>query len=440
MKNLVASLTALGLATAGLALSGPVLAAEAGQDTSMLKERLSQMEATLASLSQQDGRPEQLSSSWNKFIKVSGGANFDARVAGSLGSSDLTMHTSSRFTGVNNARFSINDAYLNFDADVNEWVSGRVGLTYTSFGVGGADGDNWYNSGRTNLDTGNPLHVDQAYVTLANLDKQPYYARAGLQYFDYGSYELHPITRSFTQVLTQINDVGIQLGMLDSEGWNASVFFLDTPYKKYDNDENIADNVNDRSALNFGGSLAYDHHRIKDIDLRAKVGYLSNFVGLDAYTRGRTETSTGNYSEAVHAFSAMIGAESGPFAANVSYAGALKSFSNGDMETTDFENAKPSAYDLNASYAFKYMDNRDNRLTVGYSRSYESSMIGLPKDRYYAEYTLGLYKNTDVSLRWDHDIDYSAANQTPGSTADARTYASGNNFNVVTARVAVNFG
>lgn len=444
MKNLVASkLGVVSLVTIGL-LSGPVLAAQgvqAGQDMSSLKNRVSHLEATLESISQQDGRPAQQNGSWNQFIKVSGGANVDMKLIGSIGNnieqtSTDQATTAGRFTGEQINRFAVNDAYLNFDADINEWFDARVGLSFDTLS------NTFYNVGRSDLGTNSAFHVDQAYITYANLDKEPYYLRAGVQYFDYGTYQLHPITKSFTQVLTEVNDVGVQVGMIDNNGWNVSLFAVDTPFNHYDDNENIAANVENRTSLNFGASVGYTHQENQDFSYHGKVGYLSNLVSLNSYSRGRTGGSpvNGNYSEAVHGMSLDLGIDSGPFALNASYTGALKSFSDLDVQEQIGVNARPAAADINASYNFKYMDNRDNKITIGYDRSWEASSFGLPKDRYYAEYMLGLYKNTDVFLRWDHDNDYSSNFATaPDSDGDVFD-ASGKNYNVVTARLAVNFG
>ncbi len=62
--------------------------------------------------------------------------------------------------------------------------------------------------------------------------------------------------------------------------------------------------------------------------------------------------------------------------------------------------------------------------------------MGLPEDRYYVDYSVGLYKNTGLTLQWSHDVDYNSSNL----VSTGEDYATGRNYNVVTARLAVNFG
>lgn len=429
MKKFVASLVTVGLATVGLVSGTSALAAQADQDMPSMKARVAQLEATLAQMSQQDGRPAQANGAWSKYIRVSGGVNVDTKLVGSLGLNDTQSATNAartpgRFTGENVRRVGINDAFLNVDADVNDWISGRVGVTYS------AVTDN-YNIGMDDLDTDLNFHVDQAYVTMANFDKQPYYMRAGLQYVDFGSYSLHPITKPFTQVMTEINDVAIQVGALDMSGVNGSFFIMQTPYGKAESPTETSN----RRQVNYGGSLSYDYPSNDDMAYHVKVGYLENMVGLDSFARV-AGASTWTYTDAIPMGSLAGGVSSGPFAANFEYDTAFKSFHDDDGITYQVgRNAKPKAVDLNVSYKFKYLDNRDNTVVVGYDRSWEASVMGLPRDRYYVDYTVGLYKNTDVTLEWTHDNDYSSNNLNPDGFV-----SSGRNFNVVSARLAVNFG
>ena len=446
MKKFVASLGALSLVSLGLLNSGSALAAQADQDQDMtsLKARVAEMEATLAGMSQQAGRPAQADSAWSKYIRLSGGVNVDAKLVGSLGDNNeqelggTDASTAGRFTGENTKRLGVNDAYVNVDADVNEWFSGRIGVTYNAV-------SEFYNPMNNETDTNavtgdGDLRINQAYITMANFDKQPYYLRAGLQYVDFGSYQTNPIHKSMTQVLTQIDDVALQVGMLDASGFNVSVFTLETPFTKVD--ETTGD-IRNRNQLNYGGSVGYNGATNGGMKYQAKVGYLSNMVGLDAFNR-YAESNEGNnagtdefsYTDTVSEAYIGAGVESGAFAVGASYVKALRAFNNNDgvFYQTD-SSAKPGAADVTASYSFKYWEDRNNMIGVGYERSWEASFMGLPKSRYFVDYTVGLYKNTDVTSEWSHDNDYSTNYlQSEGNPA------SGRNYNVVSARLAVNFG
>jgi len=63
MKKFVASVGAISLVSLGLLSSNPALAATASDsEMTSMRTRVAEMEATLASMSQQDGRPAQANS------------------------------------------------------------------------------------------------------------------------------------------------------------------------------------------------------------------------------------------------------------------------------------------------------------------------------------------------------------------------------------------
>ena len=451
MKKFVASVGAISLVSLGLLSSNPALAATASDsEMTSMRTRVAEMEATLASMSQQDGRPAQANSAWSKYIRMSGGINVDTKLAGTIGYNDDDYNskdgggpfasgdahkTSGRFTGENVKRFGINDAYFNIDADVTNWVSARVGVTYESVSTN-------YTMGKSALDTSSAFHVDQAYATISDFDKEPYYLRAGLQYVDFGSYELHPITKSMVQEMTELNDVAVQIGMLDLSGINASAFFLETGLNKVDEEGTDSDVTRNRNQINWGITASYHGDMRDTAAYNLELGYLDNMVDVEGFQRFIATADKTSYLNKVPELYMGAGVTSGPFSVKASYVTALRSFNEDDavpVEFMDGEAAKPSAGRLEAGYTFKYFNNRDNTLGVSYDRSWEASPLGLPKDRYSVSYKVGLYQNTDFILQWDHDNDY-GTNKLVGSTTFFPQYASGRHYNVVTARLAVNFG
>ena len=455
MKKFVASVGAISLVSLGLLSSNPALAATASDsEMTSMRTRVAEMEATLASMSQQDGRPAQANSAWSKYIRMSGGINVDTKLAGTIGDNDNYYNssggsapfasgdahkTSGRFTGENVKRFGINDAYFNIDADVTNWVSARVGVTYESVSTN-------YTMGKSSLDTNSAFHVDQAYATIADFDKEPYYLRAGLQYVDFGSYELHPITKSMVQEMTELNDVAVQIGMLDLSGINASAFFLETGLNKVDEEGTDPDVTRNRNQINWGITASYHGDMRDTAAYNLEVGYLDNMIDVEGFQRfiATTAMSTAktSYKNKVPEVYLGAGITSGPFTVKASYVTALRSFNEDDAIPVEYmvgEAAKPSAGRLEAEYTFKYFENRDNTVGVSYDRSWEASPLGLPKDRYSVSYKVGLYQNTDFILQWDHDNDY-GTNKLVTAPSDTQEFASGRHYNVVTARLAVNFG
>ena len=86
---------------------------------------ISQASVVLDGMNQNMGRsmPNPCNPGWFNRIQVSGGINVDV---GKFG------NRNTNYMGENYQRFSLNDAYLNLAADINEWVKAFASLSYSS--------------------------------------------------------------------------------------------------------------------------------------------------------------------------------------------------------------------------------------------------------------------------------------------------------------------
>jgi hypothetical protein len=385
---------------------------------------------TMTEMTQNAGRslPNPCNPGWFNRIAVSGGINVDL---GKFG------NRNSNYMGVNYQRFSLNDAYLNLAADVNEWAKAFASLSYNTATInspnttfGGTPVTEYSSAYSNNVTSGSTssVQLEQAYATLGNLDESPLFIQVGKHFQDFSRYEIHPITRSMTQVVSETLATSLGVGFL-TNGFHGQVFAFDDPIGKV---------FKTTTTTNYGVSLGYDQpNDCLGWDIGA--GYLYNMIGVNdvAYMvnqiNATTSTGTTGYNTRVGAGAIYGDVNSGPFTLGARYTTALQRFNILDLPKDGLApsttGAKPWAAGIQAGYGFDAFG-KNNNVYVGYQASRESAGLGLPKSRWLAGYGVDVFgKNTNVGIEWDHDSAYSVSNG-----------GNGNNTNLVSVRSSVKFG
>lgn len=415
-SKIVTSLGIMGALVSGSALADHVSHAQHPATTHHNKQV-----QHLANLSKSRGHAAQDMNLWFKKIKVSGGANVDFNLAGSF-QPDMV----DTFSGVNTQRVSVNDAYLNFDAKVNCWTDARVGVSYL-------DNVSWaYEPSQTNgedaANHSSHFDLDHAYINFANKSKTPFFVQVGKNYLQFGHYNLHPMTQSMTQVLSEANVPNITVGMVSQSGLHGTIFGFQNI---------IPEASNSHQELSFGASLAFGQ-KLEKFSYNAGISYVDNMSVVRSIASGFESGSynESQYTNKVNALALNGDVQVGPFGVQADYVSALKGFESSDIFSATVASPKPWAFGIQADYAFKLpqMNNRQNTVYVGYQRSDDATMAYLPKTRYVVGYTHELSRNTNVSLEWNHDKAYGSSQYVPTDYE-----ASGNKSNRLTARVAVKF-
>ena len=237
---------------------------------------ISQNAIILGSMNQNVTRsmPNPCNPGWFNRINLTGGLNVDL---GKFG------NRNTNYMGENYQRLSLNDAYLNVSALVNDWVKAFASLSYNTATIN--DPDNFddrvvaeYSAAYSNNVTsgGNStLQLEQAYATIGNFDVTPVFGQIGKQFQDFSRYTIHPMTRSITQVLSETLATALKIGFI-TNGFNGSLFVFDDPMGK----------VNKTSTTtNYGAALGYD---LPCDQFGWDIGatYLYNMIGVNdiAYT------------------------------------------------------------------------------------------------------------------------------------------------------------
>jgi len=338
---------------------------------------------------------------WFNRIGIAGGVNLDMGKWG---------NRNAGYTGENYKRVSLNDAYLNVSADITDWAKAFASISYntTTFSYSAAT-----------LFPANRLNLEQGFVTIANFDQSPFYARLGKGFQHFSSYQIHPITRSLTESLSETLATAVEVGFVTQIGFNGSLSVFDTPINRVGSTTTATDYVaslgfaqpNDQLGWDLGVAYQYNMIGVNDIARAAGATFVSRAAGVAVYAD----------------------VNSGPFNLGARYTTAVQRFSPLDLLSAPAsgKGAKPWAAGVQAGYGFTGWDKNQN-LYVGYQTSRQASAVNLPRQRWLLGYNIDWMSNVNFGGEWDHDMAYNAANN--AGTATTKT------GNLVSLRAAVKFG
>jgi len=459
LKLVVATMSVLGLVTC------PVLASahskhkhkhqtQAATDYKDYKDMapacvITQNTMTFMEMSQSLNRsmPNPCNPGWWNRIQLSGGMNVDV---GKFG------NRNQNYMGENYQRFSINDAYLNVAADVSEWSKAFASISYNTAttnsnpSVYSVRGNAEYSAAYSNNIGGSSnsaIQLEQGYVFIGNLEMSPLFVQVGKSFQDFSRYEIHPITRSLTQVMSETLATSLKLGFI-ANGFNGGVYVFDDPIGKIGG--------NSQKPTNYGIALGYD---MPNDQLGWDVGaaYLYNMIAANDVAYSVVNfTGQSAYNSRVGAVALYGDVNSGPFFLNARYTTAVQRFNANDMTkngnadlayvvngagvtnvigsgiavtpNANASGAKPWAAGLTAGYGYNAWGIAQN-IYLGYQASREAAGMNVPKSRWLVGLGAEAWKNTSVGIEWDHDQAYSTSNG-----------GSGSNGNLVSLRSSVKFG
>jgi len=368
---------------------------------------------------------------WFNRVNVSGGINADVHWG------NLSMG----YNGENTARLSVNDAYLNLNAHVNDCVRAMLGLSYSNYGDLLRNGTSVTRPTVTRPMPGQYSHdyatdtftIEQAYVTFGPFDSSPcfpVYFQIGKQFQDYGRYQIHPIERTMAQVMTETLRTSAKLGFLIQQGFHGDIFVFQNPMTQIGNGHTVPI---------YGASLGWDRLS-EQLGFGIGASYISNLTGVQdianaiGRNNGSSTTGIGTYVHTVGGYALYGDVNSGPFSLTARFTSAIQNFNPADMSSNLFNTpatvngAKPWAGDITAAYGFTGW-NRNQNVYLGYQASNNAVGIYLPKNRWILGYGVEAYRNTNLGLEFGHDSAYSSGNN-----------GSGKSSNTLGARVAVKFG
>lgn len=370
--------------------------AAAYNDPAALKAKIAELQTELAEMTHPS--PAQPTADWYKRIHIGGLVSMDVD------------HWSKPNFGVGPYNHSqstyleLAPAVLTADAQATNWASGHVGMIY----MNGSSPSVRNFSPSKNVNRN--LNLEQAYITIGDFSKLPYYLRVGEQYAPFGYYELYPITQSLTQILSEMEEPTIEGGFVSPQGFSGAAYALAG--------ENEINHSDSDSINNFGLHLGYQnfHHPLAyDLGL----DYLRNMGDVDSIRQ--VINHNGGYTKSVPALSAHGDLYFGPFSLGAQYVTATQKFAAKDYEWLNHgrvQGAKPSALGVDTGYKFNLKGHR-SLLDLGYQYSYyafnsspsvvQSSATQLAKYQWLATWGVNVVKNLMTELQFVRSRDYSPA-------------------------------
>lgn len=404
---------------------------------------------------------------WMRYITVSGILNVDATYR-NRGWNPVVPGFIPAFPGddceepecnVPNATdISVNNANLLFDVRINRFTKAHVGLVYQDR-VGphvGALGYKVFDdeplsslySAYSTIDEDianpcydktrlhSPVHVDEAYITLANFARSPFYLRVGREFVPFGHNENpYPITYSLPQLLTQTNAMVVQVGYATSR-MHFTIYGFNGPISGSINTIDSSDPVYSTAWIsrvrNFGmkfatlGSYRNTTYHVDVAFMRDMRDATFNTVGI-INSHENCDYASAPETRRVGGFSAHLDLVRGPFDFRLDYVTALRHMTDNSPGI----NTRPWAYALRGGYTF-HTYNHVSKVNVGYQRAGQEDNI-LPKYRFLVDYNIVLGRHTETTFEYAHNRDF-----TNGATVNPVGH-NGKNSNVLSVRLGVHF-
>ncbi len=344
----------------------------------------------------------------------------------------------------------LNNANLFVDARVNNWMTAKASLVYSSLtAISGlfprevsdlissfqgpyALPNSLFIYAPVNNGSGFSSNLDTAYATIGNFQRLPFYLRVGKEYVPFGQYDPYAFVQSEnpTQLFTAINAPTVQLGVVIPNGFYGSIY-------TFAGNRKLTDGGFTRRIQNGGVDVDYAFNGFdKKVNLNA--GYVANIADANFlssyYTSPFLEFSAGNSGFPPHkapAYDVNADVTFGPFDANGHYVATTRGltsptflavpidvlldiFPPGILPALTLKKFK--AWGLEAGLTFPAIAHQ-SRIAIGYQQTSNLATF-LPRRRLYIDYMMNIAKWFDMGVAVFQDRDYSAGE---GSVIDQTT-------------------
>ncbi|HID53124.1 MAG TPA: LbtU family siderophore porin [Anaerolineae bacterium] len=344
---------------------------ELRQEILNLKHKVERLEKSRIPLA--EDRKDETETQWFENITLSGLVEVEASYADTPEGreSDLIVAT----------------VELGIDAQLTDWVNAHVLFLYED----GMD---------------HP-EVDEALITIANLDKSPWLLATGRMYLPFGNFKSNMVSDPLTLEIGETREEAVQVGYF-ADNFYASAFLFNG-----DANEDGSSHIDD-----FGFNLGWAH-QASDEHLGYGVGasWTSNLADSDSLQE--TITDPDDLRDKVSGIGLHGQLEMGPLVLIAEYLSATESFDVTDL-AFDGDGAKPQSWNLEAGWRFQIME-KEAVIGMAWQQTKEAVALELPESRLLATVSVEVYKNTSLSLEYTHDKDYSVSQGGSGDDSDALT-------------------
>lgn len=285
----------------------------------------------------------------------------------------------------------ISTVELGVEAQLNNWVNCHVLVLYEQ-------------------DETNPPEIDEAIITIANLERSPWSLAVGLQYVPFGNYDSHMVSDPLTLEIGETQETAAQFGFVKDD-FHALLYGF-----KGDTDNEVE---------SLGINLGWLHEAEGgDVGYTLEASWINNLA--DSNNLQDMIKRPGQLSKSVAGLglAASLSLENWKFIGE--YLGAVGDFDALDLSFNK-RGARPQASNLEGAYHFHLFD-KHTFAALGWQHSHEALVLELPEDRYLATLGIDVHTNVNLALEYAHDRDYSL-----------KIGGSGENIDTFTLQLVANF-
>lgn len=296
-------------------------------------------------------------------------------------------------------------AELDFIGEASPWATGTIILSYDN-GAGNGSGAIGY----PNRINNSRLYLSRGFLTIGQLNKFPGYFTLGQIYLPFGRYSSYRLSSPTTQVIGRIRQRAALIGF-EYQGLYGQLYGY--PGQTHVEGQNEIEN---RGGANLGYKYSVDNFSM-DVgagytgNMAESQGMLDNGYSNPAYFKGFDANR--ELQDRIPGADAYAKFSLKPFTVLGEFITATERFSPLDM-SFDGKGARPAALDVEAAYEFKLFC-RPNTFAIGYGQTWEALALNVPKNDFFAEYNISIWKDTIESLEYRHNINYSSSDYATGN-------------------------
>lgn len=324
---------------------------------------------------------------------------------------------------------NLSRAELDIVGEVAPWATGVIIISYE-------DANAAYNRSITRV-SNSRIKLDRGFLTIGQLNKCPVYLTVGQLYAPFGSYSSYMVTKPSTKVLGRVKD---RMAIL---GFNRAGFFTQV-YGLAGETQSKHSEVVRHGGVDLGYNYANDNF-VMSVGAGV-LGNLAESEGMqDIFGHVLTTGQNQNHEKIKSSVQGINGYVKIKFydqyVVLAEYVGASKNFDKDDFSFNN-QGARPQAFNIEASFGLDKIAQRPSTIFAGYGFTNQALALGVPKQSFFAGYTISPIKNTLASIEYRHDINYdwNDTATAAGRTADNVTSSvTGRHKNVVTLQLGVYF-
>jgi len=340
------------------------------------------------------------------------------------------------------SNINLSDVELDMQALVNRWITAYGNFAYNDAPT--SSGNRTFNSN---------VYVDNAFITLGNLDATKWRATVGQLYVPFGNYNSFLYTDPINKTIfrTEARPILVGWGLPSGPGFSAAAYTFAGNTRTgtiMPNPSGIGV-VGDRSENDqinrFGLDSTYSFNLTSTTSANLGASYINNVadsLGMQSTGGNTFEGFSDTTGDQVLAHKVPGGDLRGQIAFSQltfigEYTTALRDFNRANLSFNG-RGAKPSAYHLEGIYFFNMLDGKPTSFALGYDHSYQSLALNVPEQRIAAALNLAYWRNTMATLEFRHDMNYSSGDTASGNLSSVIT-PGGANSNAITAVFSVYF-